>query len=83
VALADGSPLLPDKVYRVAVNDFLAAGGDGYDMIKAAARHIDTYRQIREVLADAVRKAGVIQFQDDGRLRVRELSSRAARFIAA
>jgi 2',3'-cyclic-nucleotide 2'-phosphodiesterase (5'-nucleotidase family) len=26
----DGAPLDPDRVYRVATNDFLASGNDGY-----------------------------------------------------
>ncbi len=30
VTLADGSPLDPEKLYRVAMPDFLAAGGDGF-----------------------------------------------------
>ena len=69
VQLADGSSLEPDTVYRVAVNDFMAAGGDDYTMIKAAAAVADTYRQLRDVLAEAIRKAGVIRFGGDDRLR--------------
>ncbi len=79
--LADGSPLVPDAVYKVAVSDFLAAGGDEYDMVKEAAGHINTYRALRDVLADAVRKAGAIRFKDDGRLR--EVSAATAVLIAA
>ena len=81
VALADGSPLQADKVYRVAVSDFLVAGGDGYDMVKAAARHVNTFLTLRDALAEAVRKAGAIRFRDDGRLQ--EISRSAAMFIAA
>ncbi len=79
--LADGSPLLPDAVYQVAVSDFLVAGGDEYGMIKAAAGHANTYRSLRDVLAEAVRKAGAIRFKDDGRLR--EVSAVSAALIAA
>lgn len=79
--LADGSPLEAGKTYLVAVSDFLVAGGDGYDMIKAAARHTNTFLTLRDALAEAVRKAGVIRFQGDGRLK--ELSRSAALFIAA
>jgi 2',3'-cyclic-nucleotide 2'-phosphodiesterase/3'-nucleotidase len=79
--LADGSPLAPDAVYRVAVSDFLVAGGDEYDMIKAASGHTNTYRSLRDVLAEAVRKAGVIRFKGDGRLR--EVSAAFTVFIAA
>lgn len=79
--MADGSLLEADKTYLVAVSDFLIAGGDGYDMIKAAARHTNTFLTLRAALAEAVRKAGVIRFQGDGRLK--ELSRSAAMFIAA
>jgi 5'-nucleotidase/UDP-sugar diphosphatase len=33
----DGKPLRADKVYTVAINDFLAAGGDGYKVLAEAA----------------------------------------------
>lgn len=33
VVMSDGSTLLPDAVYTVATIDFIAAGGDGYDML--------------------------------------------------
>ncbi|MDT8901913.1 bifunctional metallophosphatase/5'-nucleotidase [Anaeroselena agilis] len=79
--LADGRALEADKTYRVAVNDFLAAGGDGYEMIKAAAHQTNTFLQLRDVLAAAVRKAGIIRFLGDTRLK--ELSRSAAPFIAA
>jgi 5'-nucleotidase/UDP-sugar diphosphatase len=80
--LADGRTLAAGETYRVAVSDFLLAGGDGYDMVKAAGRHADTFKTLRDVLAEAVRKAGVLRFPGDGRLK--ELSSgSAAAFIAA
>jgi 2',3'-cyclic-nucleotide 2'-phosphodiesterase/3'-nucleotidase len=81
VTLDDGSPLEPERVYSVAVSDFLVAGGDEYDMIKAAERHTDTFRQLRDVLAEAVRKAGVIRFRSDDRLR--DVTRASLTFIAA
>jgi 2',3'-cyclic-nucleotide 2'-phosphodiesterase (5'-nucleotidase family) len=30
-----GAPLDPDRVYRVAVNDFMARGSDGYSTLAA------------------------------------------------
>lgn len=81
VTLADGSPLAAERVYTVAVSDFLVAGGDEYVMVKAAASHTDTFRQLRDVLAEAVRQAGVIRFQPDERLE--ELSGAAPQIIAA
>ena len=31
-----GEPLNPERVYAVATNDFLAAGGDGFEVLAAA-----------------------------------------------
>jgi 5'-nucleotidase / UDP-sugar diphosphatase len=38
-----GIPLEPDKLYAVATNDFLAAGGDGYAVFKDALRSSRDY----------------------------------------
>jgi 5'-nucleotidase/UDP-sugar diphosphatase len=67
--LADGSALDPAAIYQVAVNDFMAVGGDDYTMIKAAKEIVDTFRPLRDVLAEAIRKAGVIRIDSDDRLR--------------
>jgi 2',3'-cyclic-nucleotide 2'-phosphodiesterase (5'-nucleotidase family) len=32
----DGAPVDPDRVYRVAINDYLARGGDGYETFRTA-----------------------------------------------
>ena len=36
-----GEPLDPSRTYRLATNDFLGRGGDGYDMFAGAPRLID------------------------------------------
>ena len=36
-----GEPLRPDATYRVATNDYMAGGGDGYAMLTGARRIID------------------------------------------
>lgn len=81
VWLADGSGLDPEAIYQVAVNDFLAAGGDDYTMIKAAKAVVDIHLPLREVLAEAIRKAGIIRFGGDDRLR--PVSGLSAALIAA
>ncbi|WP_207264630.1 5'-nucleotidase C-terminal domain-containing protein [Desulfovibrio sp. Huiquan2017] len=35
-------PLAPDRTYRVVTNNYLASGGDGYDVLKSAASRCDT-----------------------------------------
>src|SRR5690606_27190791 len=42
VTLDDGSTLRDDVVYTMAVNDFLAEGGDGYTMFAEAQSHTPT-----------------------------------------
>ena len=53
------TPIDPGKVYRVAVNDFLASGGDGY---KIFARKPAKYTglSLREVFIDIIRKRGIV-----------------------
>ena len=62
LTLADGSPLDPAKLYRVAMPDFVAAGGDGLmPLIQSLPEErIKVFydRPIREYLIDAMRKRG-------------------------
>jgi 5'-nucleotidase len=50
----DGKPVDPKKIYRLAINDYMARGGDGYDMLGEAKR-LDlpgTSRPLTEVVVD-------------------------------
>jgi 5'-nucleotidase len=61
------APLDPGKVYRVAVNDFLASGGDGYELFKEKpARY--TGLPLRELVVDIIRKRGVVNARVEGRI---------------
>lgn len=42
VELEDGTPIVPDGRYTVAVNDFMAQGGSGYDMFLEADETVET-----------------------------------------
>jgi len=53
----DGEPIRADARYRVATNSFLAGGGDGY-FDEDAAVEIDTGFLLRELLEDALGRAG-------------------------
>lgn len=59
--------LQPDKFYRVAVNDFLLDGGDGYTSIKTAKNPYPA-GQDAEILAMALAKVKVINYHADSRL---------------
>jgi len=50
VTLADGTPLDDAKTYRVAVNNFMASGGDQYDALAQGKNRTDTGRLIRDAM---------------------------------
>lgn len=47
-----GSPISTGNYYTVATNDFLAAGGDGYEVFKNAVLVADTGIMLRDVMVD-------------------------------
>jgi len=47
-----GERLDPERTYRVATNDFLAGGKDGYPTFKAGTRREDTGRPVRDLVRD-------------------------------
>jgi len=55
VTLADGTPIDPVKTYTVAVNNFMASGGDAYDALAQGAKRTDTGRLIRDAMEKYVR----------------------------
>ena len=65
-----GAPLDADKTYRVATNDFMARGGDGYAAFAAASPLVpleDTPLLANEVRIDLV-EIGTVRTGIDGRL---------------
>ena len=68
-----GAPLNEDKVYRVAVLDFLARGGDDYTMFRDAKRITpdnDAPLMVNEVVA-YLRKFGTVRTGVEGRIAVK------------
>jgi 5'-nucleotidase / UDP-sugar diphosphatase len=68
-----GKPLAPDRTYRIATNDFLARGGDGYAGFVGAPQLIpadDAPLLTNEVMV-YVRKLGTVHTPVDGRVRAR------------
>ncbi|MCI6085169.1 MAG: bifunctional metallophosphatase/5'-nucleotidase [Selenomonas sp.] len=53
----DGLPMDDAQTYTVAVNDFLAAGGDGYDMWKGAPV-VGAYGTLEEIVASYLEQHG-------------------------
>ena len=65
-----GKPLDPAKLYKVATNDFLASGHDGYLSLKNGKVLLDANEGplLATVLIDAVAKAGTIAPVVEGRV---------------
>ena len=72
-AEASGEPLAPDRVYRVATNDFMFTGGDGYTAFESAEVIVDAASgdTMANHLIDYVRAAGTVAPVIEGRI-VRE-----------
>ncbi|MDP2647513.1 MAG: 5'-nucleotidase, partial [Desulfobacterales bacterium] len=56
-----------DKRYRVAINDFLAAGGDGYALFKEKPAEY-TGLPLRELIVETIRTRGVVTAEIEGRI---------------
>jgi 2',3'-cyclic-nucleotide 2'-phosphodiesterase (5'-nucleotidase family) len=67
-----GNPLQLDHTYLMAVNDFVAEGGDGYDLLAKAHRIVDlrTADLLVQHLADYLAQAGTIEAAGAPRLRL-------------
>lgn len=55
LTLADGTPIDPNKSYSLATNDFLADGGDGYDVLNNGASEV-AYSALDEVLIKYIQR---------------------------
>ncbi|MBK9070823.1 MAG: bifunctional metallophosphatase/5'-nucleotidase [Myxococcales bacterium] len=67
-------PVLPTGLYRVAVNDYIAKGGSGFDMLKRNTSKQDTGISLRDALVVYLRSlakctADVIDFTDIDEMR--------------
>jgi 2',3'-cyclic-nucleotide 2'-phosphodiesterase (5'-nucleotidase family) len=67
----DGAALDPKKTYRLATNDYMARGGDGYDMLKRSrtAPDSDEGRPLTQVVIDYLGSMGSLSLRPDGRIR--------------
>jgi len=72
----NGEPLDPNKVYRVATNDFMAAGGDSYTMMVGAPFFHGSERGdgyfLRDVVAAYLEENPVVAPQVEGRIIIVE-----------
>jgi 2',3'-cyclic-nucleotide 2'-phosphodiesterase (5'-nucleotidase family) len=66
--LTGGKSLDPNSSYRVAVNDFLAAGGDGYEILKKG-RNVVSGDGVREAFIDYLARHSPVNPQIEGRIK--------------
>jgi 2',3'-cyclic-nucleotide 2'-phosphodiesterase (5'-nucleotidase family) len=68
-----GAPLDRGNRYRLATNDFLAAGGDGYAMLRDLNRIVDANAGplLAGVVIDYVKQKGTVAARVEGRLAAR------------
>jgi len=66
-----GAPLELGRVYRVATNSFLAAGGDGCDVLASARQLTETTQFLRDLMVDSLSVSGEITLVDEERIRIR------------
>jgi 5'-nucleotidase/UDP-sugar diphosphatase len=66
-----GQPLDPGKAYRVATNDFIAAGGDGYDALKAGRTVVDASGAtlMATMVMDYIAAQGTVSPKVEGRIQ--------------
>jgi 2',3'-cyclic-nucleotide 2'-phosphodiesterase (5'-nucleotidase family) len=64
----DSMSLDPDKIYRVAITDFLTSGGDGYSIFVGKPSQY-TGSPLRELIVDTVRNRGNVTAKIDGRIK--------------
>lgn len=80
VTMADGTPLDMSRRYKVAINDFMAGGGDGYTMFNILNKttpvatditlFTETNDYIRDVFAKYVRENKTIKPELRGRITI-------------
>jgi len=67
------APLQDDRIYRVAINDFLARGGDRYDTLRDAKKllPVDDSPLLANQVMVHVRQLGTVRTGVEGRIRLR------------
>lgn len=70
--MIQGEPVDLNRNYKLATNDFVAAGGDGYEMF-IGCKEIALYPALDEIVMDYISELGVIDQTVEGRFTVKEV----------
>ena len=62
------APIDPARRYRIVTSDFLAAGGDGYGMLKNMTEPVMTGRLISDMVIEGFRTESPLSVATDGRI---------------
>ena len=65
----DYEPIEADKIYKVVVNNFMAAGGDRYDTLKEAGGKYDTGFNDAEIFMEYIRDKTLVNLPEE-RIRI-------------
>lgn len=69
-----GEPLNPDKLYKLAINNFLSEGGDDYTMF-IDTKTLEEHASLDEIVMDYIRASSPIDIKEEGRIGVTEQKS--------
>ncbi len=67
--LINGQPLNDNSLYDIAMSDFTAAGGDGFNMFANAPVRVTDGMKISDLLIEAVKRLQKIDIKTDGRIK--------------
>ena len=67
--LVKGEPIDLNKTYKLATNDFLAIGGDDYEMLKGK-KVVAEYDALNQLLMDYIEELGEVDIAKEGRITV-------------
>jgi len=70
VTLEDGSPVLDNATYAIAINDFMQAGGDDYTEFANGTDVKDTGIHLRDMVSDYIKLKKTISPVIDGRIQL-------------
>jgi 2',3'-cyclic-nucleotide 2'-phosphodiesterase (5'-nucleotidase family) len=63
-------PLVPEKIYRIVTNSFLAGGGNGYTLLRDARTETPDRMLIRDIIMRRMAARPLHSFQPDGRITI-------------
>jgi len=65
----DGTPIDPAKTYKIATNDFIAGGQDGYATFKKGRNFVNTHILVRDAMINDLKARKTLSGVLDGRVK--------------